>query len=130
VADAAELVADELTTNAVNASARVQSAGGLLVLRLRLVTDGETLTIECWDQAPGVPVPRPAPGLAEAGRGLAIINALSGGAWGCQPAIGQVGKCVWATIPAREAPASPPLAPRSVRPAVARETEGPGGRHA
>jgi anti-sigma regulatory factor (Ser/Thr protein kinase) len=86
VADAAELIADrEMTANAVNASALVQAAVGLLVIRLCLVTDGETLTIECWDQAPGVPVLRPAPGLAETGRGLAIIDALSGGAWGSQP---------------------------------------------
>jgi anti-sigma regulatory factor (Ser/Thr protein kinase) len=130
VADAAELIADEMTANAVNASALVQAAVGLLVIRLCLVTNGETLTIECWDQAPGVPVLRPAPRLAETGRGLAIIDALSGGAWGSQPAIGQVGKCVWATIPVREGPASPHPAPCPVRPAVAREAEEPGGQRA
>ena len=68
------------------------------------------LTIKCWDQAPGVPVLRAAPGLAENGRGLAIIDSLTRGAWGCQPAIGQAGKCVWAEIPVRDVPASPLLA--------------------
>jgi hypothetical protein len=41
-------------------------------------------------------------GIAETGRGLAIVDSLTRGAWGCQPAIGQVGKCVWAEIPVRD----------------------------
>jgi hypothetical protein len=40
----------------------------------------------------------------------AIIDSLTRGAWGCQPAIGQAGKCVWAEIPVRDVPASPLLA--------------------
>ena len=98
-ADAAELIASEMTANAVNASIPVQAADPVLVIRLCLVTNGDVLTIECWDQAPGVPVLREAPGFAETGRGLAIINTLTDGAWGCRPAIGQAGKCVWAQIP-------------------------------
>jgi len=96
-----------MTANAVNASAPVQAAGDLLVIRLCLLTDGAVLAIECWDQAPGVPVLHAASGLSETGRGLAIIDSLTGGAWGCQPAIGQAGKCVWAEIPVRDVPASP-----------------------
>jgi hypothetical protein len=96
-----------MTANAVNASTPVQAAGNVLVIRLCLLTDGAVLTIECWDQAPGVPVLRAAPGLAENGRGLAIIDSLTRGAWGCQPAIGQAGKCVWAEIPVRNGPAVP-----------------------
>jgi len=110
LAEAAELIASEMTANAVNASTPVQAAGDVLVIRLCLLTDGAVLTIECWDQAPGVPVLRAAPGLAENGRGLAIIDSLTRGAWGCQPAIGQAGKCVWAEIPVRDVPASPLLA--------------------
>lgn len=110
LAEAAELIASEMTANAVNASAPVQEAGDVLVIRLCLLTDGAVLTIECWDQAPGVPVLRAARGLAETGRGLAIIDSLTRGAWGCQPAIGQAGKCVWAEIPVRDVPASPLLA--------------------
>jgi anti-sigma regulatory factor (Ser/Thr protein kinase) len=110
LAEAAELIASEMTANAVNASAPVQAAGNMLVIRLCLLTDGAVLTIECWDRAPGIPVLRAAPGLAEAGRGLVIIDSLTHGAWGCQPAIGQAGKCVWAEIPVCDAPASPLLA--------------------
>jgi hypothetical protein len=62
------------------------------------------LTIEVWDQAPGVPVLRSATGLAETGRGLTIIDTLTGGCWGCQPAIGQAGKCVWAEVPCATPP--------------------------
>jgi anti-sigma regulatory factor (Ser/Thr protein kinase) len=105
LAETAELIASEMTANAVNASVPVQAAGPVLVIRLCLVTDGDVLTIECWDQAPGVPVLREAPGFAETGRGLAIIDTLTGGAWGCRPAIGRAGKCVWAEISVGHAPA-------------------------
>jgi anti-sigma regulatory factor (Ser/Thr protein kinase) len=109
LADTAELIASEMTANAVNASAPAQAAGNVLVIRLRLLTDGSVLTIECWDQAPGVPVLCAASGLAETGRGLTIVDSLSE-AWGWQPAIGQVGKCVWAEIPVHGVPVSPLLA--------------------
>ena len=74
------------------------------VIRVCLVSDGDVLTIECWDQAPGIPVLRQVDGFAETGRGLAIIDAITGGRWGCQPVIGQDGKCVYAEIPLRSAP--------------------------
>ena len=106
-ADTAELIASEMTANAVNASTPVQATGPVLVIRLCLVTHGHVLTIECWDQAPGIPVLQEASGFAETGRGLAIIDSLTGGAWGCRPAIGQAGKCVWAEISLRDQPASP-----------------------
>jgi hypothetical protein len=34
-----------------------------------------------------------------------IIDPLTGGCWGRQPAIERKGKCVWAEIPLRDAPA-------------------------
>lgn len=105
VADDAQRIASELVTNAVNASAPVLARGCMLVIRVCLVTDGGVLTIECWDQAPGLPVLREVDELAETGRGLAIIDAITSGCWGCQPAVGQAGKCVWAEIPLRDAPA-------------------------
>lgn len=105
VADDAEMIASELVANAVEASAATVNGIGTLVIRVCLVTDGDVLTIECWDQAAGLPVLRQADGLAETGRGLAIIDALSGGRWGCQPTTGLVGKCVWAEIPVRDASA-------------------------
>jgi len=100
----AELVASELVANAVAASARAPGCTGALVIRVCLITDGEVLTIECWDQAAGVPVLREADGFAESGRGLAIIDTLTSGVWGCQPAIGLAGKCVWAEIRLRDEP--------------------------
>jgi anti-sigma regulatory factor (Ser/Thr protein kinase) len=98
-ADDAQLIASELVANAVNASSPVLASGRMRVIRVCLVTDGDALTIECWDQAPGFPVLREADALAETGRGLAVIDVITGGCWGCQPAVGQDGKCVWAKIP-------------------------------
>lgn len=114
LADTAEMTAGEMTANAVNASAAVQAADSVPVIRLCLITDGETLVVECWDQAPGFPLLRDVSELAEAGRGLAIIDSLTGGAWGWQPANGHPanghpGKCVWAEIPVRCLPVSTPL---------------------
>jgi hypothetical protein len=97
--DTAVLIASELVSNAVEASARVPFVLGVLVIRVCLITNGDVLTIECWDQAPGVPVLRVVSELAERGRGLAIIDDLTGGAWGHHPAIGRPGKCVWASLP-------------------------------
>ena len=76
LAEAAELIASEMTANAVNAisCAGSGSLGDVLVIRLCRRTHGAVLTIECWDQAPGVPVLRAASGLTETVRGLAIIN--------------------------------------------------------
>jgi serine/threonine-protein kinase RsbW len=109
-ADTAELIASEMTANAVNASAPLQATGIVLVIRLCLVTHGHVLTIECWDQASGIPVLQEASGFGETGRGLAIIDSLTDGAWGCRPAIGQAGKCVWAEISVRDLSASQLLA--------------------
>ena len=106
LADTTEMIASELTANAVNASAALQAAGSVPVIRLCLITDGETLVVECWDRAPGLPSLRQTSELAETGRGLAIIDSLTGGSWGWQAANGHVGKCVWAEIPVSSLSAS------------------------
>jgi hypothetical protein len=103
-ADVVELITSELVANAVNASGSVSGGLGALVIRACLITDGDALTIEVWDQAPGVPVLLQADGFAESGRGMCIIDTLTGGAWGCHPAIGQPGKCVWAEIQLHDEP--------------------------
>ena len=100
-ADDAEVIASELVTNAVQASSPVLADDHMPVIRVCLVTDGDALTIECWDQAPELPERREADEFAETGRGLGIVDAITSGCWGCQPAIGQDGKCVWAKIPLR-----------------------------
>ena len=99
------LITSELVANAVAASARVPDGTRALVIQVCLIADGNMLTIECWDQAPGIPALHKADEFAEGGRGLAIIDDLTNGCWGCQPAIGQPGKCVWAEIRLRDAPA-------------------------
>lgn len=101
LSDPAELILGELVANAVNASQEARAAD-VLVVRVCLIASADVMTIECWDQAPGVPVLRAAPALAESGRGLAIVDDLTNGCWGSQPAIGQQGKCVWAELPLLE----------------------------
>jgi hypothetical protein len=71
LADTTEMIASELTANAVNASAVLQAAVSVPVIRLCLITDGETLVVKCWDHAPGFPSLRQTSELAETGRGLA-----------------------------------------------------------
>jgi hypothetical protein len=58
VADDAEAIASEMTANAVAASIPMRADGDVPVIRVCLVADGDVLTIECWDQAPGEPGPR------------------------------------------------------------------------
>jgi len=114
--EAAELVVTELATNAVRAAGRSgQPSSGLgrptPVILICLLADRVRLRIETWDQAPGFPVLRGAPVDAEFGRGLALVDAMTEGRWGWHPTLSaQVGKCVWAEIPVRDAPASPLLA--------------------
>jgi hypothetical protein len=103
-AETAALITSELVANAVTASARVPDGMHALVIQVCLIADGNVLAIECRDQAPGIPVLRKADEFAESGRGLAIIDDLTNGRWGCQPAIGQPGKCVWAEVRLSGAP--------------------------
>jgi anti-sigma regulatory factor (Ser/Thr protein kinase) len=100
-----ELVVSELTTNAVEASTGPSGRllyvnGGMPVVRVCLFSDGERLLIEVWDLAPGFPVLRRAASDAEEGRGLHLIDALSGGRWGWQPGQGPA-KMVWAELAAQ-----------------------------
>lgn len=107
--DVTELILGELVANAVSASEKAGDAD-ILVIRVCLIADDDALTIEVWDQAPGAPVLGNADPLAESGRGLTIVDDFTRGSWGCQPAIGQRGKCVWAELPLRGQPQVPYLA--------------------
>jgi hypothetical protein len=70
LADTTEMIASELTANAVNASAALHAADSVPVIRLCLITDGETLVIECAGTTPsaspryGRPPNLPRPGAA------------------------------------------------------------------
>jgi hypothetical protein len=96
--DPAEAIASELVTNAVTASAA--KAGGDAApapVTFWVTAGGGELVIGAWDPHPEPPPPPARPGaLAESGRGLLIVAALSS-RWGCQPCRG--GKHVWAAIP-------------------------------
>lgn len=89
--DAGELVADELTANAVE-----HGAGHFIAVRLEL--SGSAVTVKVWDangdRMPALPDPA-AEDLEERGRGLLLTEALAS-QWGAyQSPAG--GKVVWAT---------------------------------
>jgi hypothetical protein len=98
LADALELVVCELVADGVNASADGDgySEGRIPVIRLCMLTDGARLVAEVWDQAPGVPVPLSAGRDDESGRGLNLVDMITGSRWGWHPARSGPGKCVWA----------------------------------
>ena len=100
LSDSAELVASELTTNAVQASDGMTHA----VVRLWLASDGVQVVICVWDASPQPPTRMEAAGDAEHGRGLLLVEAVSK-EWGWSPAEhgeppadGYPGKIVWAVI--------------------------------
>lgn len=86
--DDAALIVSEMIANALQASAS----------RIRLDVDlhRDHLFLSVLDDAPGWPTPRRAAANATNGRGLAIIEALSG-QWGVTA--DAPGKQVWATLP-------------------------------
>jgi hypothetical protein len=70
-------------------------------LRLGLLHPGPCVVCAVADPSPEVPVPRQPDWLAESGRGLQVVAALSS-QWGyCLAPAGQ-GKVVWAAVPAGE----------------------------
>jgi anti-sigma regulatory factor (Ser/Thr protein kinase) len=98
----AKLVISELASNAVAASTGrcghpVAVSGRLSVIRVGLLTDGERVLLEVWDQAPGIPEPREADGSEESGRGLVLIHAIAH-KWGWHPAAGETGKVMRAVM--------------------------------
>jgi len=99
LSEVADVIVTELVTNAIQASQRY---GAPAQLGFRMTVSGPRVRIEVWDTAPGHPrLRRDVPPLDESGRGLQLVDALSGGRWGCQrcPAGGKV---VWAEMGCRE----------------------------
>jgi anti-sigma regulatory factor (Ser/Thr protein kinase) len=94
--EAAQLVVSELVTNAVIHAP--QSA----TITLQLIMTADALRILVSDRNPDEPDRlHPEPGLAESGRGVPLVNALSN-RWGIQPN-GPDGKTVWCELTARSA---------------------------
>ncbi|MEW1720695.1 ATP-binding protein [Streptomyces sp. NPDC093109] len=94
VRDSAELVISELLTNAV-LHARRESVR-VTVTRL----SGERVRVAVVDLSRKRPRHRPADSAEESGRGLEIVDVLSGGRWGVDPMAW--GKRVWAELGAPE----------------------------
>ena len=101
LADVLELVVSELVANSVVASTESDGTprymeGRMPVIRLCLLTDGVRLVAEIWDQAPGIPVRLSAGSDDESGRGLDLVDIITGSRWGWHPARSGRGKRVWA----------------------------------
>lgn len=97
--DAAALVFSELLTNAVQ---HARPADGGVVgteIGTRFVRLESGLRIEVHDASEHPPEihAHPAESLDERGRGLVLVNALTGGQWGVSERDG-IGKCVWAHL--------------------------------
>ncbi|MFI6701634.1 ATP-binding protein [Streptomyces sp. NPDC050509] len=95
VRDTAEVVISELVTNAI-AHARRDSVR-VTVTRL----SDERVQVAVVDLSREHPKPRPAGPDEETGRGMEIVEALSGGRWGVEPL--PWGKRVWAELGLLEA---------------------------
>jgi hypothetical protein len=95
----AELVASELVTNAVQASANLGDAattGNAAPVALRLSRLHTSLLIEVWDRDENLPVRRETSGETESGRGLLLVESLSTRWSYYRPR--SWGKVVWAQI--------------------------------
>jgi len=104
MAEAAVVVTSELVTNAVQASTGPDGRplylnGRMAGVWVKLFSDGTRLVVEVWDQAPGYPQPRSAGADNTDGRGLRLVEGLTGKQWGWEPARGgRAVKCVWAMV--------------------------------
>lgn len=92
--DAASLVLSELMTNALRHAKVPQREIGTCVLRLAAPRG---VRIEVHDASPAKPEVRASGPEDEGGRGLALVDALTGGRWGVADRPGP-GKLVWAEL--------------------------------
>jgi len=90
--EAVELVVSELVTNSVTAARTMPQVAPV---RLWLLTDTRDVLVMAWDASPRPPVLTDLGDLAESGRGLLLVQALSQ-AWGSYPTPQRGGKVVWA----------------------------------
>jgi anti-sigma regulatory factor (Ser/Thr protein kinase) len=92
--DTAELLASEIVTNAVQASARLRTAGPA-VIWVWIISDRVSMVIHVWDASPQMPVAQQAGLDDDGGRGLMLVRELSKD-WGTYRKAG--GKVVWVMI--------------------------------
>jgi hypothetical protein len=95
--DDAQIIASELTTNAI--SHAIPSRAALPAIIFAVHRRLGELRIIVWDNGPGYPARTAASPDSETGRGLAIVDALSGHKWGWWPTPISGGKVVWAALP-------------------------------
>ena len=103
--DAAELIVSEFVTNALAASSNPMSgkpmylASHIMMIAVDVFSDGRCVRIDVWDQAAGVPRFNPlVDDGAESGRGLAMVDNLTGHRWGWTSPDSRGWKCVWAEV--------------------------------
>jgi two-component sensor histidine kinase len=101
VVDDATLVLGELMTNALRHGRVGDRRIGTTFSR---TPHGDGVVLEVHDAHDGVPVLKDADELAEHGRGLAIVDALTSGHWGVADREGP-GKVVWAVCTGTPPPA-------------------------
>ena len=111
--DDAEAIASELASNAIHAAN--QPRGTLPAIIFAIHHRPPELIVIVWDNGPGHPRYDEAGPDAETGRGLGIIDSLTGRNWGWWPTPKSGGKVVWAALPAaalaRVCPAPQPAVP-------------------
>lgn len=95
LADDAQAVATELVSNAIVAAVKGDAEHPVM---LTLHDRPPELRIHVWDHGPGEPAHRTAGVGEENGRGLAIVNSLTGRQWGWYPTPASGGKVVWAAL--------------------------------
>jgi anti-sigma regulatory factor (Ser/Thr protein kinase) len=93
LAQPAELLVSEITTNAVQAS---QSMPETPPITLHLVAGIRSVLIQVWDASPAIPRLSATSSDDEHGRGLMLVHALSD-EWGWYPSRNS-GKVVWAVV--------------------------------
>jgi serine/threonine-protein kinase RsbW len=123
LADTASLVLAELMTNAVQHARPPRSGLVGSEVGTRFLPLGDAVRIEVHDVSPNAPEPRGSglDALDERGRGLLLVDALTGGRWGVGRREG-VGKLVWATVSA--SPPEPYRAPEPYPAGVAHDAPG------
>ena len=102
LADTAELLVSEISTNAVQASQRLRTRADLVVvpvIRLWVTSDGVSIVIHVWDASDEMPVVKDVAADDENGRGLMLVAAL-GKDWGAYRKT--EGKVVWGMITAAD----------------------------
>jgi anti-sigma regulatory factor (Ser/Thr protein kinase) len=97
LADDAQAVASELASNAI--AAAVAPCANLPAIIFALHRRPAEVRIIVWDNGPGRPRPAEPGTDDENGRGLAIVDALTGRNWGWWHTPCSGGKVIWAALP-------------------------------